>query len=97
MQFEILWFVCIFGHIIFKFETNTWEPTVRPGLRKACFTYKVLIFSGFKKGRNLNKLGMKGHDTAELFFEDCRVPKSAIVGELNKGFYHLMTELPQER
>ena len=54
-------------------------------------------FSGFKKGRNLNKLGMKGHDTAELFFEDCRVPKSAIVGELNKGFYHLMTELPQER
>jgi len=52
---------------------------------------------GFKKGRNLNKLGMKGHDTAELFFEDCRVPKSAIVGELNKGFYHLMTELPQER
>ena len=45
----------------------------------------------------MNKLGMKGHDTAELFFEDCRVPKSAIVGELNKGFYHLMTELPQER
>merc|ERR1712062_653568 len=52
---------------------------------------------GFKKGRNLNKLGMKGHDTAELFFEDCRVPKTAVVGEVNKGFYHLMTELPQER
>ena len=52
---------------------------------------------GFKKGRNLNKLGMKGHDTAELFFEDCRVPKSAVVGDVNKGFYHLMTELPQER
>jgi len=52
---------------------------------------------GFKKGRNLNKLGMKAHDTAELFFEDVRVPKTAIVGELNKGFYHLMTELPQER
>ena len=52
---------------------------------------------GFKKGRNLNKLGLKGHDTAELFFEDVRVPKTQIVGELNKGFYHLMTELPQER
>lgn len=52
---------------------------------------------GFKKGRNLNKLGMKAHDTAELFFEDVRVHKSQIVGELNKGFYHLMTELPQER
>jgi len=52
---------------------------------------------GFKKGRNLNKLGMKGHDTAELFFEDLRVPKTSMVGGLNKGFYHLMTELPQER
>merc|ERR1719331_3251440 len=52
---------------------------------------------GFKKGRNLNKLGMKAHDTAELFFEDVRLPKTALLGGLNKGFYHLMTELPQER
>ena len=52
---------------------------------------------GFKKGRNLAKLGLKGHDTAELFFEDVRVPKSAILGGENRGFYQLMTELPQER
>ena len=50
---------------------------------------------GFKKGKNLNKVGMKAHDTAELFFEDVRVPESAILGGFNKGFYQLMTELPQ--
>merc|ERR1719411_2410986 len=52
---------------------------------------------GFKKGRNLNKLGLKGHDTAELYFEDVRLPKTALLGGLNRGFYQLMTELPQER
>jgi len=52
---------------------------------------------GFKKGRNLNKLGLKGHDTAELFFEDVRLPKTALLGGMNRGFYQLMTELPQER
>ena len=52
-------------------------------------------FTGFKKGKNLNKVGMKAHDTAELFFEDVRLPESAILGGLNKGFYQLMTELPQ--
>ena len=44
-----------------------------------------------------NKLGMKAHDTAELFFEDVRLPKTSILGGENTGFYHLMTELPQER
>ena len=53
--------------------------------------------AGFKKGRNLNKLGLKGHDTAELFFEDVRLPKTAVLGGVNRGFYQLMTELPQER
>merc|ERR1711983_238371 len=52
---------------------------------------------GFKKGRNLNKLGLKASDTAELFFEDVRLPKTAILGGENRGFYQLMTELPQER
>ena len=36
-------------------------------------------------------------DTAELFFEDVRLPASALLGELNKGFYYLMKELPQVR
>jgi len=36
-------------------------------------------------------------DTAELFFDDVRLPSSAVLGEANKGFYYLMQELPQER
>lgn len=55
---------------------------------------------GFKKGKKLKKIGLKAQDTAELFFEDCRVPSSALLGGeqgLNRGFYMLMQELPQER
>ena len=52
---------------------------------------------GFERGRNLDKLGMKAQDTAELFFEDVRVPKSNLLGEEGKGFIYLMEKLPQER
>merc|ERR1719348_2215626 len=52
---------------------------------------------GFHKGRKLKKLGLKGQDTAELFFEDVRVPGSALLGKENFGFYQLMEQLPQER
>merc|ERR1719377_495006 len=52
---------------------------------------------GFKKGKKLKKMGMKAQDTAELFFEDMRVPASAMLGPENKGFYCVMQELPQER
>ena len=52
---------------------------------------------GFHKGRKLKKLGLKGQDTAELFFEDVRVPGSALLGKENAGFYQLMEQLPQER
>ncbi|MCJ8750251.1 hypothetical protein PDJAM_G00260410 [Pangasius djambal] len=52
---------------------------------------------GFAKGRKLDKIGLKAQDTAELFFEDVRLPADAILGETNKGFYYLMNELPQER
>ncbi|XP_029306994.1 LOW QUALITY PROTEIN: long-chain specific acyl-CoA dehydrogenase, mitochondrial-like [Cottoperca gobio] len=52
---------------------------------------------GFHKGRKLEKIGLKAQDTAELFFEDVRLPADAILGEPNKGFYYLMNELPQER
>ena len=38
-----------------------------------------------------------GQDTAELFFEDVRVPNSALLGKENHGFYYLMDQLPQER
>ena len=52
---------------------------------------------GFDKGRNLEKLGLKAQDTAELFFEDVRVPASAILGGEGKGFFCLMQELAWER
>mgnify|MGYP000371515097 CR=1 FL=1 len=53
---------------------------------------------GFKRGRNLDKMGLKGNDTSELFFEDVRVPADALIGaEEGRGFYQLMEQLPQER
>lgn len=52
---------------------------------------------GFQKGRKLEKIGLKAQDTAELFFEDVRLPADALLGEVNRGFYYLMNELPQER
>jgi len=52
---------------------------------------------GFDRGRHLDKIGCKAQDTAELFFSDMRVPVSNLLGGDGKGFYHLMTELAQER
>ncbi|MGW4645918.1 acyl-CoA dehydrogenase family protein [Kitasatospora sp. NPDC004289] len=52
---------------------------------------------GFERGRNLDKIGQKAQDTAELFFQDVRVPKENLLGELNQGFYYLMRNLAQER
>ena len=52
---------------------------------------------GFRRGKNLHKLGMKAQDTSELFFDDMRVPASAMLGEEGKGFELMMTKLAQER
>ncbi|MEV0524101.1 acyl-CoA dehydrogenase family protein [Streptomyces sp. NPDC050439] len=52
---------------------------------------------GFERGRNLDKIGQKSQDTAELFFNDVRVPKENLLGELDGAFIHLMTNLAQER
>jgi alkylation response protein AidB-like acyl-CoA dehydrogenase len=52
---------------------------------------------GFARGRNLDKVGQKSQDTAELFFHDVRVPKENLLGELNGAFGHLMANLAQER
>jgi acyl-CoA dehydrogenase len=52
---------------------------------------------GFRRGRNLEKLGLKGQDTSELFFEDCRVPVGNLLGVEGGGFKMLMTQLQQER
>ncbi|MDP5182127.1 acyl-CoA dehydrogenase family protein [Blastococcus sp. BMG 814] len=52
---------------------------------------------GFERGRNLDKIGLKAQDTAELFFEDVRVPAANLLGTEGHGFFHLMENLPQER
>ena len=52
---------------------------------------------GFKRGKNLEKLGMKAQDTSELFFEDLRLPASAMLGSEGQGFALMMTKLAQER
>ncbi len=52
---------------------------------------------GFKRGRNLEKVGLHSADTSELFFDNVRVPASEILGRLGGGFGHLIDELPRER
>ncbi len=52
---------------------------------------------GFTRGQRLEKVGLKANDTAELFFDDCRVPADNLIGTENHGFYHLMSNLPRER
>lgn len=52
---------------------------------------------GFARGRNLDKVGQWSADTSELFFNDVRVPVSNCLGQENRGFLYLVSELPQER
>lgn len=52
---------------------------------------------GFKTGVKLDKLGIRGSNTSELIFEDCKVPEKNILGPLNKGVYVLMSGLDLER
>jgi alkylation response protein AidB-like acyl-CoA dehydrogenase len=52
---------------------------------------------GFSRGRNLEKVGMHVQDTAELIFENCRVPAANLLGKEGEGFFGLTNNLPQER
>lgn len=53
--------------------------------------------AGFARGRKLDKVGQTESDTAELFFTDVRVPDANRIGEVDRGFIHMMERLPQER
>lgn len=52
---------------------------------------------GFSRGKGISKIGQHSSDTAELFFDNLRLPAEALLGELNQGFFYLMDELPRER
>ena len=52
---------------------------------------------GFSRGRNLDKIGLHGNDTSELFFDDVHLPADRLLGSENGGFPMLMMQLPQER
>ncbi len=52
---------------------------------------------GFQRGRKLDKVGQTESDTAELSFTDVRVPGANVIGEVDRGFVHMMERLPQER
>jgi alkylation response protein AidB-like acyl-CoA dehydrogenase len=52
---------------------------------------------GFSRGRNLDKIGMHAQDTAELIFEDVRVPAANLLGNEGEGFFMLVNNLPRER
>jgi citronellyl-CoA dehydrogenase len=52
---------------------------------------------GFSVGKKLSKIGNMASDTAELFFDECRIPRRNVLGELNKGFYYVMHNFQGER
>lgn len=52
---------------------------------------------GYRKGNNLQKIGMHAQDTSEIFFDDCRVPVENLLGKEGEGFIYLMQKLQQER
>jgi long-chain-acyl-CoA dehydrogenase len=68
-----------------------------PGSRGTSLLVVERGMPGFTRGRNLDKVGLKAQDTAELFFDEVRVPAANLLGTENRGFAHLMENLPQER
>ncbi|MBA2921046.1 acyl-CoA dehydrogenase [Sphingomonas sp. MAH-20] len=73
------------------------DTDVEPAWKGVSIILVEATREGFKRGRNLDKIGQDAADTSELFFEDVRVPMTNCLGEEGKGFIYLMSELPQER
>ena len=74
------------------------DPTAKPAHRGISLILVEGDSPGFVRGRKLDKLGLRGQDTSEIFFEDCRVPVANLLGgEEGRGFMMLMEKLQQER
>ena len=73
------------------------DTEVEPAWKGVSIILVEATRDGFKRGRNLDKIGQDAADTSELFFEDVRVPMTNCLGAEGKGFIYLMSELPQER
>src|SRR5262249_53774437 len=73
------------------------DPDADPPHRGISLILVEASTPGFVKGRKLDKLGLRGQDTSELAFEDCRVPVSNLLGREGQGFVMLMEKLQQER
>lgn len=73
------------------------DPNAKPAYKGVSLIAVERHHPGFSRGRKLNKVGLHCQDTAELFFEDCRVPKENLIGDEGKGFLYLMEKLQQER
>jgi long-chain-acyl-CoA dehydrogenase len=76
---------------------RTDSPDARAGHKGISLLVVERGMEGFERGRNLDKMGLKAQDTAELFFDDVVVPKENLLGEEGSGFISLMVNLPQER
>lgn len=73
------------------------DTEIQPAYKGISIVLVEASREGFKRGRNLDKIGQDEADTSELFFEDVRVPITNCLGQEGMGFIYLMSELPQER
>jgi acyl-CoA dehydrogenase len=73
------------------------DPAARPPHDGISLILAPADAPGFRRGRKLDKLGLRGQDTSELFFENCRVPAANLLGREGQGFKMLMAQLQQER
>ncbi len=71
------------------------DPDQNPHAMTLCVVERGM--EGFERGRNLDKMGLKAQDTAELFFSNVIIPKENILGEPGHGFFYLMQGLAEER
>ena len=73
------------------------DPDAQPPHRGISLIVVPCDAPGFTRGKKLDKLGLRGQDTSELFFSECRVPASNLLGAEGNGFKQLMAQLQQER